>query len=334
VREALLAHLFCPSCASQLESRPEEHDGQEIMTGALACSGCDAIFPIIGGVPRMNVAMEDLGCVARTFSYEWKAHHAGQLENPETLWGLTREEDWRYFLEATGLRNDQLDGKLVLDAGCGSGRLTCQIGEHGAKAVIGVDIVDAVDGAFEASRELPNVHIVQANIFELPLQKHAFDLVWSNGVIHHTPDARAAHEALAQMVAPKGLLYVWVYAKRFNPFRFTKDVLDFLRVTRLPERVLLRIAKVFARVSLRLHAVYCAVRRLPPLRPRGSWAKRTVRRRTLDELRLTWFDALSPKYDSRHTEAEVIGWFARLGFTQIGTMEEPKVGVRGVAPGG
>jgi hypothetical protein len=52
----------------------------------------------------------------------------------------------------------------------------------------------------------------------------------------------------------------------------------------------------------------------------------------VDELTLTWFDALSPQYDSRHSEEEVMGWFRHLGFTEVGAIDEPKVGVRGVAP--
>ena len=333
VRAEVLAFLVCPSCASRLDLLPEATDGDHVMSGALCCTGCGVRYPIARGVPRMNVAMDGLERVAQTFSYEWAAHQAGKLEEQETLWGLTLEEDWSYFLEGTRLTEDDLEHKVVLDAGCGSGRLTRQIAEHGAETVIGVDIIDAVDGAFERSRHLPNVHVVQGNIFELPLRKRVFDLVWSNGVIHHTPDARRAHEALAEMVKPQGLLYVWVYAKRFNPFRFTKDVLDFLRVTRLPEPVLLRISQVFAYVSFGLWLAYKLARKLPPLRPRSRWARRTLRRRTVDELQLTWFDALSPEYDSRHTEPEVVGWFERLGFTQIGTIEEPKVGVRGIAPG-
>jgi SAM-dependent methyltransferase/uncharacterized protein YbaR (Trm112 family) len=332
VRNELLEYLLCPSCASALESHPERRDGDEIISGRLACTGCDASFPIAGGVPRMNVAMDGLERTQQTFSYEWNAHQNGALEESETLWGLTLEDDWNYFKEATSLRDDDLDGKVVLDAGCGSGRLTRQMAEHGAAVVIGVDMVEAVDGAFERSRDLPNVHIVQGNIFELPLRRQAFDLVWSNGVIHHTPDAKGAHAALARMVKPRGLMYVWVYAKRFNPFRFTKDVLDFLRVTRLPEPILMRIAKAFAHISIRILAVWQRIRSFKPFRPRTRWGERSIRERTVDELYLTWFDALSPEFDSRHTEAEVIGWYKRLGFTQIGTIEEPKVGVRAIAP--
>jgi SAM-dependent methyltransferase/uncharacterized protein YbaR (Trm112 family) len=334
MRSELLDYLVCPSCASALESRPEHEEGAHVMSGTLACTGCTARYAVERGVPRMNARMEGLERVAHTFSFEWTAHHAGHLEQDETLWGLTPEEDWNYFLEGSGLSDEEIKGRTVLDAGCGSGRLTRQIGIRDAAAVVGVDMTDAVDGAFAETSDLPNVHIVQGNIFELPLRRKAFDLVWSNGVIHHTPDAKGAHAALAEMVGPGGLLYVWVYAKRFNPFRFTKDVLDFLRVTRLPAPVLLRIAKLFAYISATLHVLYKLVRSVPPFRARSRWAQRTLRRRTVHELSLTWFDALSPEYDSRHTEAEVMGWFSRLGFTQISAIEEPKVGVRGIAPEG
>ena len=86
-----------------------------------------------------------------------------------------------------------------------------------------------------------------------------------------------------------------------------------------------------ARVALRLGA-YQLLRRIPGLRPRTEWGKRKIRPRTVRELELTWFDALSPEYDSRHSEDEVMGWFRDLGFHDIQAIEEPKVGVRGVAP--
>lgn len=299
------------------------------MTGTLTCRGCGAAYPVVGGVPRLNVAMDGLERVAQTFGFEWKAHHAGALED-DTLFGLTLDEDWAYFRRATGLADEDLGGMIVLDAGCGSGRPTAQIAQHGAATVIGVDFNDAVDEAFAATAALPNVHIVQANVFALPFEHATFDLVWSNGVIHHTPDAEGAHAALSELVKPGGLLYVWVYAKRFNPFRFTKDVLDALRVTRLPEPALLRVAKAFSYASIPLLKAYQLVRQLPGLRPRTAWGTRTVRPRTVRELQLTWFDALSPEYDSRHSESEVIEWFRRRGFGQIQAIEEPKVGVRGI----
>jgi SAM-dependent methyltransferase len=331
MKDALLDFLACPACEGDLSLDAGDREGDEVMSGSLTCAGCDARYAIAGGVPRMNTEMGQLENVARSFGYEWKAHHEGAMED-DTVFGRTLDEDWEYFRQGLAIGDDAVRDAVVLDGGCGSGRLTRQIGEHGAGAAIGVDINDAVDEAYALSRDLPNVHIVQANIFALPFKKRAFDLVWSNGVIHHTPDAERGHRSLSALVKPGGRLYVWVYAKRFNPFRLVKDGFDAVRLSRLPEPVLLRIAKVISYPSWLLLQAYRAVRRIPPLRPRGRWAQNTVRQRSLPEFQLTWLDALSPEYDSRHTEAEVKDWFRSQGFVQVEAIEEPKVGVRGTAP--
>ena len=91
--------MACPVCGSDLEGRFEEWDGEQAMTGTLVCEPCVRSFPILRGVPRMNRGMEGMERVAETFGYEWKTHHAGELED-DTLFGRTLEEDWRYFLDA------------------------------------------------------------------------------------------------------------------------------------------------------------------------------------------------------------------------------------------
>ena len=331
MRRELTNYLACPSCSSDLSIEVAAEDEGEIIDGTLTCSGCGDRYAIANGVPRMNRAMRGLERVQKSFSFEWKAHHQGTFEEG-TLFGLTKKEDWAYFVEATGFDDVRLQAITVLDGGCGSGKLTRQIAEHGAGCVIGVDINDAVDEAQAFCRDLPNVHIVQGNIFALPLKRNLFDLEWSHGVIHHTPDAKGAHRSLASHLKPGGTLYVWVYADRFNPFRLTKDILSFLRITRLPASTLLRLSNVFAVVSLGILTVYRGARRIPGLHPRTPWGLRTVRPRRLDELKMTWFDAISPEFDSRHTVPEVIEWFEQLGFEQIHAIEEPKVGVRGVSP--
>jgi SAM-dependent methyltransferase/uncharacterized protein YbaR (Trm112 family) len=331
MRHELIEFLACPSCGADLALEVEEEVGGEVMAGTLTCGGCGHAYPVVRGVPRLNERNEGLEQVARVFSFEWKAHHEGKMES-ETVFGRTASQEWEYFEEATGLDDKRLAGKVVLDAGCGPAQVTRLMAEHGAQVAIGMDFNEAVDEAFTASRSLENVHIVQGNVFAPPFKTGTFDLVWSNGVIHHTPDAEGAHRSLSRFVKPGGMLFVWVYADRFNPFRLTKNVLDVARITRLPESILLVIARVFAYASLVLLRVYQVIRSIPGLRAHSRRQLRTVRDRTVDELELTWLDALAPKFNSHHTEPEVIGWFENLGFTDVRALEEPKVGVRGIAP--
>jgi SAM-dependent methyltransferase/uncharacterized protein YbaR (Trm112 family) len=331
MREDLVAHLACPACGGALALNVHDRDMDEVMEGSLSCAACRRDFAVRRGVPRMNWGMEGLEQVADAFTHEWKAHHAGRLES-ETIFGRNLEEDWAHFRLGTRVTDAELVGKRVLDVGCGAGRLTRQVAEHGAGMVVGVDINDAVDEVFDRGRGAPNLHVVQANLFALPFRPGSFDLVWSCGVIHHTPDAAAAFRALTRHVSPGGVLFVWVYPRRFNPFRATKSTLDRLGLGRLPPPAILRIAELISYPSLALLALYRLVRKLPGLRLRTAWGRRTVKPRTLREIQLTWNDALVPGYDSRHSEEEVAGWFRRAGFQDLVGMDEPKIGMRGVAP--
>ena len=325
--------MVCPACGGDTLLDIQHRDEAEVTGGRLSCQRCHAEYAVHKGVPRMRIGMDVDGIeeVADSFTHEWKAHHAGQLES-DTVFGRTQEEDWQVFTDGTRIGDAELAGMRVLDVGCGSGRLTRQIAERGAALVVGADINEAVDEVFERTRDLDHLQVVQANLFALPFAPQGFDLVWSCGVIHHTPDTRAAFQALTKHVRSGGVLFVWVYPKRFNPFRYTKDALDKIGLRRLSPAAILRLSKAIAYPSVFLHRLYRGIRSIRPLRPRTEFGERTVRPRTLAEIQMTWNDALSPRFDARHTEREVVEWFLSAGYSDVSVMGEPKIGVRGVAP--
>jgi SAM-dependent methyltransferase len=195
------------------------------MSGTLICSNCPNTYAIENGIPYMVVTTIERGGPAETFGFEWRSHGEKKLEG-QTVFGRTQAQDLEYFEEAVGLIPDELREKVILDAGCGSGQLTEGIGKmYGAKAVIGVDVNSAIEFPFNRCRSLPNVHILQAEISALPFRAESFDLVWCNGVIHHMPDPPQLFSSLSRLVRVTGRIYIWVYEKSWNPFRFTKDFL-------------------------------------------------------------------------------------------------------------
>src|SRR5262249_53266482 len=115
------------------------------------------------------------------------------------------------FLVEIGLQREWFAGKHILGAGCGSGRWTYAFAELGAE-VTAVDLT--IGGLESASAELgdrSNVAFAQADLFALLFRDEAFDFVLSWGVLHHTPDTRAAFDRLIPLVRPGGALFVMVY---------------------------------------------------------------------------------------------------------------------------
>ena len=134
--------------------------------------------------------------------------------------------------------------KIVLEGGCGKGRHTQLAARWGAIDVIGVDLSAAVETAFAATRELPNVHIVQADIYALPFAV-VFDYVFSVGVLHHLPDPRGGFKSLASRVKPGGHISAWVYGAENNEWisRWINPLRERL-TSRMNPRTLLQLSKL------------------------------------------------------------------------------------------
>src|SRR4051794_1053573 len=101
MQRELVEILACPVTGQELELEVHAEKDGEIVSGTLTTADGRA-FPIVRGIPRMNVDMDALRNVARSFGYEWKAHHRGRFES-DTLFGRTYQEDWRLWLRAMGV---------------------------------------------------------------------------------------------------------------------------------------------------------------------------------------------------------------------------------------
>jgi SAM-dependent methyltransferase len=117
------------------------------------------------------------------------------------------------FMAKTGFSQELLAGKLVLDAGVGAGRYTDVASRWGAD-VVAVDLSFAVEAAQRNFGVRKNVWIAQADIGSLPFRDGSFDVIFSIGVLHHTPDTRAYFAKLVPLLKPGGVIAIWVYPRQ------------------------------------------------------------------------------------------------------------------------
>ena len=76
-----------------------------------------------------------------------------------------------------------------------------------------VDISSAVDAAQRNLGDRPDVDVVQADLFKLPFCPETFDIVYSVGALHHTPDARGAFAAIQPLVKRGGFFSIFVHGQ-------------------------------------------------------------------------------------------------------------------------
>ncbi|GIU83198.1 MAG: hypothetical protein KatS3mg006_2262 [Pyrinomonadaceae bacterium] len=213
-----------------------KYEGSEIMEAVLSCKKCLREYKVKRGIPRfvdISNIEESKAQTARNFGWEWAVFDQIDEKYEEQFLGWLQPVKPSFF-----------EGKVVLEGGCGKGRHTLITAKWGAKEVVAVDLSEAVEVAFEKTRHLPNVHIIQADIFKLPL-KRKFDYAFSIGVLHHTPSPKEAFIALASRVKENGAISAWVYGAENN--RWITTFVNPIRkkiTSRMNPRLLYHLSKI------------------------------------------------------------------------------------------
>ncbi len=227
------------------------------------------------------------------------------------------EEDRATFRNRTGLASDDLLGALVLDAGCGMGRYLRVAAEAGARAV-GIDLSRAVEAARDVNADGPGVSVVQGDLLRLPFTPGTFDLVYSLGVLDHTPDPRRAFLGLARLLKPGGRIAIWVYPRERPSL---ERIMDAHRAvsSRLPLGILVTLSRLMAPVGgLKRRLMASPSRLIAKLGVALNVATIGVSMHPDPEVRICdTLDWYAPRHASRHTPGEVRGWFEEAGLAEI-----------------
>ena len=290
MNDQLTALVRCPRCRDGLRAvgdPPRE----------LACRACAGRFPVVNGVPRLAGDP-----YVASFGRQWNRYDVARSD-----------EDEATFRVKTGVSPGDLAGQYVLDAGCGGGRYAQLAGRHGAR-VIGVDLSAAVEKAAALCAEILDVLILRADLLDLPLAEDAFDLVYSIGVLHHTPNPRRAFAQIARRVKPGGRLAVWLYRRNTAPQEWLNSGLRAV-TTRLPAGLL---EPLCAGLGV-LGSIPVLNRTLNKIANFSNHADWTLR--VCDN-----FDWYAPRYQSHHTLDELKVWFTEEGFAEITELPPAKHG--------
>ena len=336
----LLDLLACPQCDQPFELEVFEvscdQGAEEVEQGLLKCL-CGAWYPIVDAVPvilpnaldiysdfaskyaerlpEWNVSAEEIRRFEEekkktqdSFGFEWTVYSA-----------VRDERDAGYALEG-GLEPEFFRNKLVLDAGCGYGRHVKVIHDFGAE-VVGIDLSVAVINARRITKELGGAHIVQTDLFKPPFRKGIFDLVYSWGVLHHTPDPRKAFEGLVDFVKEGGDISVKIYRKRPAPAAIAEGIIRKFTL-RMPLRLLYNLSYLavpvntfFQMIGKHIPGVREAIMGVVKVDPNWRIAH------------IDTFDWYHPAYQFHFPMEQVEHWFREKGLVEVYGVESK--GVRG-----
>jgi 2-polyprenyl-3-methyl-5-hydroxy-6-metoxy-1,4-benzoquinol methylase len=270
--EALLA---CPRCGGEL------HD--------LGCGSCGARYHAPGGIPDLRVASDARTEAVREFYASRPFPGYPPRDSLSSLRARAARSEFAQRLDAA-IPGDA----LVLELGCGTGQLSLFLASAD-RCVVGADLARpslelARDAA--AAYGVQNVRFVETDLRSPGLRKGAFDVVICSGVLHHTPDPRAAFAAVARLARPGGVLLIGVYN----------------RYARLP----LRLRRGLARLT--------GFRWVP-------WDPILQGRRAEPARREAWLrDQYQHVEEHRHTLAEVQRWFRENGVLYLRAFPSALVG--------
>jgi len=259
--------LACPACRGEL--------GPD-----WGCKSCGMRFSAPDGVPALRLSGDARTETVRDFYTETPFPNYPPQASLSWLRARANRSEFARLLDAA-----IPPGARVVEVGCGTGQMSLYLARRG-RQVIGADLTRAslLLAAQAAARfGIDGVSFVETDLTRPALRRGAFDVVYCSGVLHHTPDPRAAFARIAELARPGGLIIVGLYNS----------------VARLP----LRLRRVVARLTGELWIPFD-----PVLRDREAEPER----------RAAWLrDQYRHPEEHRHTLGDVRRWFAENGVTFI-----------------
>lgn len=267
-------------------------------------------------IPDFNAFLAHQKKTAESFAYEWKY-----------IYKENNYEKHNFFhFSGPFVTEENIKNKKTVDIGCGSGRFTKWAALSGTEISFGTDLGESVEVAYQMTYRLPNVCIVQADIYAMPFSG-VFDLAYSIGVLHHLPQPQEGFLYLPKVLKKGGKIVIWVYNRRNNAraLYFYEPIRNILK--KLPKPVLFKISYIpgFAVHLINLFGKLLKESGFDSLAknlPFSYYANFSFNMKLNDA-----FDVLATPKSNYYYVEEIRDWFANAHLQNVDAYEHPEAGI-------
>ena len=284
----------------------------------------------VAGIPRsaefVSAAQEQ---TRETFGFKWAKRDTfeGSVADHMRNWLVQKYGDVPL---APWFFKDHGPNPIILDAGCGAALSGIALFGPVMDRVryFGVDVSTAVDVAKKRFEERGwQAGFIQSDLNQIPVKERSVDIVFSEGVLHHTDDTFKALEAVTKYVKQGGRVIFYVYRKKGPVREYTDDYIRDKLQKMTPEEgwramePLSELGKILGDLNIeidiknKIDLLDIPAGRIN-LQRFFYWHVLKAFYRpemTLDEMNHINFDWYAPKNARRHTVEEVRGWCKTLG---------------------
>ncbi|MBC8284762.1 MAG: class I SAM-dependent methyltransferase [Nitrospinae bacterium] len=264
-----------------------------------------------------------------TFGFKWKKRDTFDSEA-----SLSRMRSWlieRYGdIASADWLTEHGENPILIDAGCGAGMSTLELFGSLLPHIryLGIDVSSAVDVAATrfTERKLPGT-FMQVDISKPPFPPNSVDLIFSEGVLHHTDSTKESLLSLARLLKKGGRFMFNVYHRKGPVREFTDDYIRDKLQTMMPQQAW-EAMEPLTQLGITLGEIEGEIDIPQPIDMLGIPAGRTSIQRlfywhvakafydpnlTFEEMNHINYDWYAPSNCSRHTPEELREWCAEGG---------------------
>lgn len=209
-------NVSCPNCACPEFTELNFKDSNKI-----ECKNCKSVFLFMNNIPLLvkNTDKKEIQDFwSELYLSAYKEHENLDTKSlKEELYKLKELFIHRNHLATTEMPIDSLSGKNILEIGSGAGAhssLFKLLGGQVKSIDITLNRVVSTSYKLDLLDELgPPSLVIQADSQSIPFSDNTFDIVYSNGVLHHTFDTNKAIDEAYRVLKPGGQIVIMLYSK-------------------------------------------------------------------------------------------------------------------------